>query len=89
MTLLNRRLVLCGLWCPTFLDVEGVGGEAEGGATVVAGEAAAVEELPLRAQALHHVHAPLAEVTHVTAADVLRELLPQGTLWRKEDWTTR
>ena len=60
--------------------MEGVGGEPQGGVAVVALEAAAVEELPLGAEALHHVHAPAAEEAHVAAPDVLGELLAQRVL---------
>lgn len=64
----------------TVLQVVGVGRQAQGGGTVLALEAAAVEELALGAQPLHHVHALLAEVAGVAAAQVLRELLPHGAL---------
>lgn len=64
----------------TVLDVEGVGGEPQRGAAVVALEAAAVEELALGAQALHHVDALAAEEAHVAAADVDGELFPEGAL---------
>lgn len=68
----------------TVLHVEGVGGQAQRGAAVLALEAAAVEELALRAQPLHHVHALPAEEAHVAAADVGGELLPEGALWDED-----
>lgn len=77
---MNKTKAFWDLWRHTLLHIECVGGEAKSGATIVAGEAAAVEELALSAQTFHHIHASLAEVAHVAAADVLRELLPQGTL---------
>jgi hypothetical protein len=57
-----------GASCPrsvlTSGRVPGVGGQAQGGAAVVALEAAAVEEQPLRAETLHHVHPLAAEEAH-------------------------
>lgn len=67
----------------TILDVVGVRGQAQGGAAVLALEAAAVEELALGAEPLHHVDALAAEVAHVTASQVLGELLLQGALGTK------
>lgn len=64
----------------TVLHVEGVGGESQRRAAVVALEAAAMEELPLRAQPLHHVHALPAEEANVAASDVDGELLSEGAL---------
>lgn len=54
----------------TFLAVEGVGGQAQGGGADAAAETLSVEEVALGAQPLHHVHALLAEVTGVAAAQV-------------------
>lgn len=68
----------------TILHIEGVGGQSQRGAAVLALEAAAVEELALRAQPLHHVHAFTAEEAHVAAADVGGELLPEGALWEED-----
>ena len=71
-------------WCCilllTILHVEGVGGQTERGAAVVALEAAAVEELPLGAQPLHHVHALSTEEADVAAAEVDGELFSEGAL---------
>ena len=39
-----------------------------------------MEEVALSAESLHHVHTLGAEVTRVTASQVLRELLPHDTL---------
>lgn len=64
----------------TILHIEGVGGQPQRGAAVLALEAGAVEELALCAQPLHHVHALTAEEAHVAAADVGGELLSQGAL---------
>lgn len=64
----------------TILDVVGVGGQAQGGGTVLALEAAAVEELALGAQSLHHIDPLPAEVTHVAASQVLGELLLERAL---------
>ena len=75
-----RRAVL------TVLHVEGVRGESQRGAAVVALEAAAMEELALRTQPLHHVHALAAEETDVAAPDVHGKLLPQGALRVRGDW---
>lgn len=61
----------------TILDVVGVRGQTQGGAAVLALEAAAVEELALGAEPLHHVDALVAEVAHVAASQVLGELLLQ------------
>lgn len=74
---------LCPGFCDilTILHVEGVGGQSQRGAAVLALEAAAVEELALGAQPLHHVHALTAEEAHVAAADVGWELLSEGALW--------
>lgn len=68
----------------TILHIESVGGQAQRGAAVLALEAGAVEELALRAQPLHHVHALAAEEAHVAAADVGGELLPEGALWENK-----
>lgn len=68
----------------TVLDVERVGGQSQRGAAVVALEAAAVEELALGAQPLHHVDALAAEEAHVAAADVDGKLFPEGTLWERQ-----
>lgn len=51
----------------TVLDVVGVRREAQGGGTVLALEAAPVEELALSTQPLHHVHPLLAEIAGVAA----------------------
>lgn len=66
----------------TILHVKGVGGQSERGAAVVTLEAAAMEELPLRAQPLHHVHALSTEEAHIAATNVDRELFSEGTLWK-------
>lgn len=68
----------------TVLDVKRVGGQSQRGAAVVALEAAAVEELALGAQPLHHVDALVAEEAHVAAADVDGELFPEGALWEHQ-----
>lgn len=68
----------------TVLDVKRVGGQSQRGAAVVALEAAAVEELALGAQPLHHVDALAAEEAHVAAADVDGELFPEGALWEHQ-----
>lgn len=68
----------------TVLDVKRVGGQSQCGAAVVALEAAAVEELALGAQPLHHVDALAAEEAHVAAADVDGELFPEGALWEHQ-----
>lgn len=65
----------------TVLDVVGVRREAQRGGAVLAFEAAAVEELALGAQPLHHVDPLLAEIACVAAPQVLRELLLYGALW--------
>lgn len=65
----------------TVLDVVGVRREAQRGGAVLAFEAAAVEELALGAQPLHHVDPLLAEVARVAAPQVLWELLLYGALW--------
>lgn len=64
----------------TILHIEGIGGQSQRGAAVVALEAAAVEELPLCAQPLHHVHALPTEEAHVAAADVDWELFSERAL---------
>lgn len=64
----------------TVLDVIGIRREAQRGGTVLAFEAAAVEELALGAQPLHHVDPLLAEVARVAAPQVLWELLLYGAL---------
>lgn len=65
----------------TVLGVIRVCRQAQGGSTVVAFEAATVEELALGTQPLHHVDPLLAEIAHVAAPQVLRELLLDGALW--------
>lgn len=65
----------------TVLGVIRVCRQAQGGSTVVAFEAATVEELALSTQPLHHVDPLLAEITRVAAPQVLRELLLDGALW--------
>lgn len=67
----------------TILNVEGIRGQAEGGAAVVALEAAAMEKLSFRTETLHHIDTLPTEETHITATDVLRKLLSQGTLQRE------
>lgn len=69
----------------TVLHIKGVGGKSEGGAAIVALEAAAMEELPLCAQPLHHIHSLSTEKANVAAPDVDGELLSKRTLW-KETW---
>lgn len=64
----------------TILYVEGVGGESQRGAAVVTLEAAAMEELALCTQSLHHVHALSTEEAHIAAADVDWELFSEGAL---------
>ena len=66
----------------TILHVKGVGGQSQCGVTVVTLEAAAMEELPLCTQPLHHVHTLPAEEANVAAADVDGELFPQRALWK-------
>lgn len=68
----------------TVLDVVGVGRQAQGGGAVLALEAAAVEELALSTEPLHHIDPLVAEVTHVAASHVLGELLLQGALDRNK-----
>jgi len=63
-----------------FVAVEGVGGQAQGGGAHAAAETLSVEEVALCAQPLHHVHALLAEVTGVAAAQTQGEHLPHGFL---------
>lgn len=65
----------------TVLQVKGVGRQPQRGATVVTFEAAAMEELALSAQTLHHIDPPMAEVADIAASYVLWKLLPQGALW--------
>lgn len=60
----------------TFVAVEGVGGQAQGGGADTAAETLSVEEVALGTQPLHHVHALLAEVTGVAAAQVQGKGLP-------------
>lgn len=67
----------------TILNIEGVGGQPEGSAAVVTLEAAAMEKLSLCAETLHHIDTLPTEETHIAASNILRELLPQGTLQRK------
>lgn len=54
----------------TFVNVEGIGGQAQGGGADTAAETLPVEEVALCAQPLHHVHTLLAEVTGVAATQV-------------------
>ena len=61
---------------PTLLGVEGVPPQAQRAAAHVAAETLPVEEEPLRAQALHHVHTLPAEVTRVAAPQGLGEVPP-------------
>ncbi len=68
----------------TILHVKGVGGQSQCGTTVVTLEAAAVEELPLCTQPLHHVHSLSTEEAHVAATNVDRELFPEGALRKDE-----
>lgn len=69
----------------TVLDVVGVGRQAQGGGAVLALEAAAVEELALSTEPLHHIDPLAAEVTHVAASQVLGELLLERALGRNKD----
>ena len=64
----------------TFVNIEGVGGQVQGGGADAAAETLAVEEMALRAQPLHDVHALLAEVTGVAATHVQGKRLPHGLL---------
>lgn len=73
----------------TVLDVKSVGGQSQRGAAVVALEAAAVEELALGAQPLHHVDALAAEEAHVAAANVDGKLFPEGALWEHQTPSVR
>lgn len=59
----------------TIFNVIGVGGQPQSGGAVFTLEAAAVEELALSTQPLHHVDPLAAEVADVTASQVLGELL--------------
>lgn len=65
----------------TVVGVEGIGRQAQCGAAVVALEAAAVEELCLGAQPLHHIDPLPAEEADVAAADVGGKLSPERALW--------
>lgn len=67
-------------WWRTILHIKGVGRQSQSGAAIVALKTAAVKELALRTQSLHHIHTLPAEETHVAAPNVLRKLFPQGTL---------
>lgn len=64
----------------TILYIKSVGRQSQCGATVFTLEAAAVEELALCAQPLHHIHTFSTEEANVTATDVDRELFPEGAL---------
>lgn len=79
----DRRVHLYLMFSLTILHIKGVGGQSQCGVAVVALEAAAMEELPLRAQPLHHVHALPTEEAHVAAADVDGELFSEGALWKE------
>lgn len=68
----------------TILYVESVGGESQRGAAVFTLEAAAMEELALRTQPLHHVHALPTEEAHVTATNVDGKLFSEGALWENK-----
>ena len=64
----------------TFVTVEGIGGQGQGGGTDAAAETLPVKEVALRTQPLHHVHALLAEITGVAATQVQGKRLPYGLL---------
>lgn len=68
----------------TVLHIKCVGGKSQRCPAVVAFEAAAVEELPLRAQPLHDVDSLPAEEADVAAANVDGELFPERTLQEKQ-----
>lgn len=76
-------IVSCSPRFHTVLNIEGVGGQPEGGAAVVTLEAAAMEKLSLCAETLHHIDTLPTEETHIAASNILRELLPQRTLQRE------
>lgn len=65
----------------TVLYVIGVRREAQRGGTVLAFEAASMEELALGTQPLHHVDPLLAEIASVAAPQVLWELFLYRALW--------
>ena len=64
----------------TFVNIKGIGGQAQGGGADAAAETLPVEEVALRAQPLHDIHALLAEVTGVAATHVQGKRLPYGLL---------
>lgn len=59
----------------TVLDVIGIGREAQRGGTVLAFEAAPMEELALGTQSLHHIDPLLAKIARVAASQILWKLL--------------
>lgn len=67
----------------TILYIESIGGESQRGAAVVTLETAAMEELALCTQPLHHIYTLSTEEAHITAADVDWELFSEGALMEK------
>lgn len=68
----------------TILYIKSIGGQSQRGAAVVTLEAAAMEELALCTQPLHHVYTLSTEEAHIAAANVDRELFSKGTLMENE-----
>jgi hypothetical protein len=73
----------------TFVTVEGVGSQAQGGGADTAAETLAVEEVALSAQPLHHIHTLLTEVAGVAATQAHGKYLSHRFLGSGEKNTAR
>lgn len=70
----------------TFINVEGIGSQAQGAGADAAAEALSVEEVTLCTQTLHHIHALLTEGTGVAATQVQGKGLSQRFLGTQGIW---
>lgn len=81
---MKRKKTKGAMYILTILYIESVGGESQCGVAVFTLEAAAMEELALGTQPLHHIHALPTEEAHVTATNVDGKLFSEGALWENK-----